>query len=135
MMFNQQAGSATRTSIIVILAVCVVLALAVKLLPKGFSDDVSKIGQGKAVVILTHDKNSVQSLNMMELLNNIRGDYTDRVEFMAIDIDSMQGQTFTRQQRVGGIMLLLFDASGVRKTVFDRTVDENQLRMALDGLD
>jgi len=108
--------------------------VAVLLLPKGFSDDLSKIGQGLPVVVLMHDKNSVKSLALMELLNKIRSDYAGKIEFLAVDIDSQEGQVFSRRQAVGAITLLLFDAHGVRRAVLDQSADENLLRSVLDGL-
>jgi len=119
---------------IAILVVCLVLVFAVLLLPKGFSDDLSKIGQGLPVVVLMHDKNSVKSLALMELLNKIRSDYAGKIEFLAVDIDSQEGQVFSRRQAVGAITLLLFDAHGVRRAVLDQSADENLLRSVLDGL-
>lgn len=107
---------------------------AVLLLPKGFSDDLSKIGQGLPVVVLMHDKNSVKSLALMELLNKIRSDYAGKIDFLAVDIDSQEGQVFSRRQAVGGITLLLFDAHGIRRAVLDQSADENSLRSVLDGL-
>ena len=54
-MIYTQTGSATRTTLIVIVGVCVFLAVAVMLLPKGFSDDLSIIGKDMAAVVLTHE--------------------------------------------------------------------------------
>lgn len=133
-MIDKQAGTVSRSGLIVVVIVCFVLGLAAMLLPKGFSDDLSKIGQGMAVIVLTHDKNSVRSMELMSLLNKIRADYKGTIEFMAVDIDSREGQIFSQRQGVDGIMLILFDAAGGRQLVFDRSVSEMDLRFALDAL-
>lgn len=133
-MIDKQAGTVSRSGLIVVVIVCFVLGLAAMLLPKGFSDDLSKIGQGMAVIVLTHDKNSVRSMELMSLLNKIRADYKGTIEFMAVDIDSREGQIFSQRQGVDGIMLILFDATGGRQLVFDRSVSEMDLRFALDAL-
>lgn len=119
---------------ITVLIVCLVIVFAIRLLPKGFSDDLSRIGQGLPVVVLMHDKNSVKSQGLMELLNRIRPDYTGRIEFLAVDIDSQQGRAFSRQQAVGAVVLLCFDARGTRRALLDQTVDAKTLRSVLEGL-
>ena len=119
---------------ITILVVCLVIIFAVRLLPKGFSDDLSRIGQGLPVVVLMHDRNSVKSQGLMELLNKIRPDYAGRIEFLAVDIDSQEGRAFSRQQAVGGVVLLCFDARGARRALLDQTVDAKSLRSVLQGL-
>ena len=102
-----QTGSARHTNLVIILVICVILFAAVMLLPKGFSDNLSKIGQGTVVVVLTHDKNTVGGMLAMELLNKIRSDYDGRVDFLAVDVNDQQGQAFTRQQGVGAVVLVL----------------------------
>lgn len=64
-----QTGSAARTTIITLVAIVAFLVVATMLLPKGFSSDTSVIGQGSYVVVLAHNKDSVQSLTLMDLLN------------------------------------------------------------------
>jgi hypothetical protein len=130
----QQAGAITRTGLIVIVLVCLVFVLAVRLLPRGFSDDLSMIGQGKAAVVLTHDKNSVRSMELMTLLNKVRADYSAGVEFLVIDIDSSTGREFIRRQGIAGVGLLFFDTAGIRRAVLDRRVNEVDLRRVLSGL-
>ncbi|HEY5602927.1 MAG TPA: hypothetical protein VIM41_07465, partial [Gammaproteobacteria bacterium] len=61
-MRHTSTGSATRTTLISVFAVTAFLAVAVMLLPKGFSGDTAIIGQGSNVVVLAHNKDSVQSL-------------------------------------------------------------------------
>lgn len=129
-----QIGSATRTTLIVVLGVGAFLAIAVMLLPKGFSDDLSRIGQGKAAVVLTHDKNSMWSLQYMELLNKIRPAYTDKVEFLVVDANTSEGQSFKQQQGVGAIVLVFFGPDGTKRGTFDNGMDETALRAELDKL-
>ena len=129
-----QGGSATRTSLIVVLVVSAFLAAAVMLLPKGFSDNLSKIGQGSAVVVLTHDKNSVRSMDFMALLNKVRSDYAGKVEFLAVDVNTSEGLAFAQQQDVGSVVLVLFGPDGTRRSVLAGGVDEKELRSALDGI-
>lgn len=137
-MTNTQTGIARYTRLIVVLVICVVLSIAFMLLPKGFSDDVSKIGQGSVVVVLIHNKNSVRSLEVMEQLNHVRSDYTGKIEFLAVDIDTREGQDFMRREGVAAVVLVLFGADGARRGVLDggigEGIDEKELRLALDDL-
>lgn len=133
-MIYTQAGSATRTSLIVVLLVGAFLAAAVMLLPRGFSDNLSKIGQGSVAVVLTHDKNAVQSMEVMTLLNIVRADYAGKVDFLAVDVNTREGQAFTRQQGVGAVVLVLFGPDGAKRGVLSGGIGEKDLRSALDGI-
>jgi hypothetical protein len=135
-MTSTQVGLARYTRLIVIFTICAILVAVVMLLPKGFSDDMSKIGQGTNVVVLTHNKNSVQSMELMELLNTVRSDYEEMVEFLVVDIDTREGQAFIRREGVsfGASVLVLFDGDGARKGILAGSVSEKELRSALDGI-
>ncbi|MGD8886498.1 MAG: hypothetical protein PVF34_12815, partial [Gammaproteobacteria bacterium] len=74
---NYQTGAAARNSLIVLVAVGVFIVVAIMLLPKGFSSDLSVIGKGTPVVVLAHNKDSVQSLKLMDMLNKVRHEYDD----------------------------------------------------------
>lgn len=129
-----QTGSARHTNLVIILFICVILVAAVMLLPKGFSDNLSKIGQGTVVVVLTHDKNTVGGMVAMELLNKVRSDYEGKVDFLAVDVNDQQGQAFTRQQGVGAVVLVLFGPDGSRRDALNAGISEKVLRSALDDI-
>ena len=129
-----QTGSARQTNLFIILFACVILVAAAMLLPKGFSDNLSIIGQGSVVVVLTHDKNAVGGMLMMDLLNKVRSDYDGKVELLAVDVNTVEGQAFTRQQGVGAIVLVLFGPEGSRRDVLGAGIGEQELRSALDNI-
>ncbi len=129
-----QTGSTTYTSLVVILVIGLSLAVAVMLLPKGFSHDLSKIGQGSVVVVLTNDKNTVRGMEVMALLNDIRSDYKGRVEFLSVDVASSKGQAFSQQQRVGSVVLVVFGPDGRRLTALGGGINEKELRLELDNI-
>jgi len=133
-MTYRQTGSASRTTLFVILVVGAFLAVAIVLLPKGFSDDLSKIGQGVAAVVLTHDKGSTRSLDLMTLLNKVRSDYTGKVEFFVVDVNSRQGQMFIQKQNVAAIALVFFSPNGEKRAMLGHGNDESELRSKLDKL-
>ena len=116
-MSHKQVGAASTTKLVIIFAICGVLAFAVTLLPKGFKSDLSLIGQGTASLVLVHDKNYVGSIQMMELMNKVRSDYKETVEFLAVDIATPEGQRFSQQQQAGAIDLVVFGADGQKRNV------------------
>ncbi len=127
-----QKGSAKLVKLGVMLAICSILVIAVMLLPKGFKDDLSLVGQGTVSVVLTHDKNLVGGTTMMALLNDIRPDYQGRVQFLAVDVVTPVGQAFLQEQRVGLINLVIFGPDGTRDRVLSGNTTEQQLRAVLD---
>lgn len=81
-------------------------------LPRGFSDDLSRIGKGQATVVLVRDKNAVQSFDLMEILNAVRDKYAGRVEFLLTDFDTPQGRAFIAANNAARVTLVLFNPSG-----------------------
>ncbi len=131
---NTQNGAALRSTLITIAIVVVALTIAATQLPRGFSEDVSVIGQGKPVVVLVHNKESMLSLNLMTLLNDVRPDYSDTVKFLAVDIATDNGRSFVeRYQLDGSIMLVLFDARGTVRGVLPNIEDAARLRSVLNN--
>ncbi len=129
-----QKGAALRSTLITIAIVVVALAIAATQLPRGFSEDVSVIGQGKPVVVLVHNKESMLSLNLMTLMNEVRPDYRDYVEFLTVDIATDNGRSFVdRYQLDGSIMLVLFDRDGAVRGILPNIEDEARLRSVLNN--
>jgi thioredoxin-like negative regulator of GroEL len=121
-----------RSRLVTLAIVGAVLAAGVMLLPKGFSDDTSKIGRGIPVVVLTHDRNTVYSQQVMELMNKVRNDYAGRFEFVVVDLGSEKDRAFLQQQRVSSVLLLVFSPDGRRLADLDNVTEEHALRAALD---
>ena len=128
-----QNGFARLINLVILLTVCVILVAAIMLLPKGFSDDLSKIGQGSVVLVLTHDKDTVGGMLAMELLNTVRSDYEGLIDFLAVDVNASQGQAFTRQQGVGSVVFVLFGPDGSRLDVLSAGINEKELRSVLNA--
>jgi len=128
-----QTGSAIRTTLVTLAAIVAFLLVAVLLLPKGFSEDISIIGQGSRVVVLAYNKDSVQSMTLMDLLNKVRSEYSNRIEFRVIDMNTPQGRAFLQQQQVQLGSLLLFAPNGTRQRAVSNIDDETELRANLDA--
>ena len=129
----RQSGAALNKLLIAI-AVAGLLSILILLLPKGFKGDLSLIGNGKFSAVLIFDKNLVGTSQMMELLNDVRSDYEDQVQFLAVDVATPTGQNFIRNERVGILDLLIFGQSGTRQEVISGGLNETQLRSLLDRI-
>jgi len=132
-MRRAHTGSALSSRLLTVGVIVVLLVIAFLMLPKGFSDDLSRIGQGSNVVVLTHNKEAVQSLDLMALLDKVRSDYAGQIEFLVVDIDTEAGKSFMEHEQIGGSALLLFDPDGTRRGVLMSVRDEQTLRAALDN--
>ena len=86
--------------------------VAVMNLPRGYSDDLSRIGKGKAAVVLVRDKNAVQTFDLMEVMNGIRDQYAGQVEFLLTDFDTAQGRAFIAANGAARATLVLLNANG-----------------------
>lgn len=87
-------------------------AAAAMNLPHGYSDDLSRIGKGQATIVLIRDKNSVNSIDLIQVLDSVRDKYTGKVEFLLTDFDTPEGRAFISANHVPSITLVLFDAGG-----------------------
>lgn len=87
-------------------------AAAAMNLPRGYSDDLSRIGQGKAAVVLIRDKNAVQSFDLMGAMDGVRGQYSGAVEFLLTDFNTPQGREFIEANNASKATLVLLDADG-----------------------
>ena len=132
-MRRRHAGSTLTSSLLTVGIIVALLVIAFLMLPKGFSDDLSRIGQGTSVAVLTHNKEAVQSLDLMALLAKVRDDYAGQIDFLAVDIDTDAGKAFMEREQIGGSALLLFDPDGTRRGVLISVRDEQTLRAALDN--
>lgn len=106
------AKSSWKGKLIVGGILLLIAAAAAMNLPRGYSDDLSRVGKGKAAVVLVRDKNAVQSFDLMEVMNGIRDQYAGRVEFLLTDFDTPEGKAFIAANNAARITLVLFDANG-----------------------
>ena len=130
-MKTRNTGFALRSGLVTMAGIVIAFAIMASLLPKGFSDDLSRIGRGTPAAVLIHNKNGVDSLNLMSRVDEVRHDFSGRLEVLIADVETDQGKLFMRQQQLGEIGLVLFAADGTRVSVVDPRLDERQLRAAL----
>ena len=128
-----QNGSTLRSSLLTIAGIIALLAFLTTQLPKGYKDDLSRVGKGTSAAVLIHNKNGVQSLDFMTLVDKVRADFEGQVEFLIADVDTDSGRKFMQAHQISKIGLVLFAPDGTRLRVIDAALDEEALRRALIG--
>jgi hypothetical protein len=101
-------------------------------LPKGsYPTDLSRIGQGQVTLVLAIDSRYSGGAAVMELLNEVRHDFADSVQFLVASLALPNGQAFADQHQASDGMVLLFDAKGQRRAVLYTPETQDELRKAL----
>ena len=102
-------------------------------LPSGaYSTDLSRVGAGRPVLVLAQDSNSTRGVAVMDLMNIIRSDYAERVDFLVANLGLADGQEFARHHAAVDGTVLLFAADGRVASVLQQTKSVGDLRQALD---
>lgn len=128
-----QTGVAWRSVLITIVAVIALVAVLGSLLPRGYKDDLSSIGKGVGTVVLVHNKNGVQSLNLMGVVDKVRSEFEGHVDFLIAEVDSPRGSAFIQAEQVNDVGLVFFSADGKRLRFVDGNIDKAALRAALSS--
>ena len=103
-------------------------AIAVSILPRGFSQDISLIGKGDNIVVLFKDPFSVGGQEKMDAMSAVRDEYNGRVTFIVADANVAQGKKFTELYGVDSAALVFFAPDGVRLNTFHDKQDKESLR-------
>ena len=126
-----QSGVAWRSVLITLAVVSALLWAVSMLLPRGYKDDLSGIGKGVGTVVLIHNKNGVQSLNLMGVVDKVRSEFESHVDFLIAEVDSPSGSAFIQAQDVKDVGLVFFSADGKRLRFVNSNIDKAALRAEL----
>ncbi len=89
------------------------VAIAWTQLPRsGLSTDLTVIGEGHPVLVLTRDVNYLGGAQVLEVLKPIRESYTERAHFRIAHLGQPDGQAFSDQHRTSDGDVSLLDAQG-----------------------
>ena len=88
------------------------VGISVMNLPRGYSDNLSMLGKGKAAVVLIRDKNAVESFDMLDVMDSLRDQYSGKVDFLLTDFNTSQGKAFMEASGSDRTNLVLADAKG-----------------------
>lgn len=132
---NQQPKSSRLRKWLIYLGITLgVLALVWSQLPRQpYSTDLSRIGQGQPAIVLAYDIKSMGGMEVMKMMDDLRGDYADRIAFLVAPLGAPHGHAFGRQFNVDNGAVVLFSAQGqaVHTLHLPNTA---ALQQALDGL-
>lgn len=135
---NAEAKSAAKGSrkikwIVGVILLMFATAVAMNL-PRGYSDDLSRIGKGKAAVVLVRDKNAVQSFDLVEVMNGLRDQYAGRVEFLLTDFNTPEGRAFIAAKGGARVTLVVLDANGKMANVLYPPQTTESVEQAIAGV-
>lgn len=103
-------------------------------LPKGsYPTDLSPIGQGRPVLVLTMDSDYLAGAAVMHLLNDVRNEFSGSVQFLVASMALENGRAFASQHDAGDGTVVLFDAKGRRVAVLHGPQSQDVLRQALQA--
>ena len=107
-------------------------ALAWSQLPRGaYPTDLTRIGQGQPALVLAYDINSMGGMEVMALLDGLRGEYADRVELLVAQLSMEDGHAFAQRHGAGNGSVMLFSGAGAHiRTI--HMPNSDRLRVALD---
>jgi len=101
-------------------------------LPKGsYPTDLSRIGQGQAVLVLAMDSHYQGGAAVMNLLHGLRDDFAGSVHFAVASLSLPDGRAFAQQHQAGDGTVVLFDAAGQRVAVLHTPQSQDEVRQIL----
>ena len=92
---------------------------------------VARLARTLDVRVLAMDSNYLGGASVMNLLNDVRHDFADSVQFLVASLALPNGQAFANQHQASDGMVLLFDAKGQRMAVLYTPQTQDELRKAL----
>jgi len=117
---------------LILLAIVAVGALLWQQLPgAAYPTDLTRVGAGRATLVLTQDNRYIGGAEVMEMMNDIRADYDGRVDFLVASIGLPDGQAFAERHASHDGTVLLFAGDGRRVGVLHGPRNSDELRSAL----
>lgn len=103
-------------------------------LPRGaYPTDLTRIGAGRAALVLAYDINSLGGMTVMALMDELRSEYADRVEFLVADLGVPAGQAFAQRHGAGSGTVVLLAEDGSHLHTLHLPANSQVLREALDA--
>jgi len=129
---NKDQSGAMKIKIVVAVLLLLLVATLILNLPRGYSDDLTRIGKGKAAVVLVRDKSAVQSFDLMEVMNGIRDRNSDKAEFLLTDFNTPEGRTFMTANGAEKVTVVVFDANGNKVNILYPPQTPASMQQAID---
>ena len=124
-----------RKWLITLAITAVVLALVWSQPPRSpYSTELTRIGQGQPALVLAYDIQSMGGMEVMAMMDELRGEYADRVEFLVAPLGAPNGRAFGQQHDAVNGTVVLFLASGAAVDKMHLPANTEALQQALEGL-
>jgi hypothetical protein len=112
-----------------------VLTLVWSQLPRSpYSTDLSRIGQGQPALVLAYDIQSMGGMAVMAMMDDLRGEYADRIAFLVAPLGAPQGEAFGRRFNLDNGSVVLFSPQGVAVNTVHLPANTAELKNALEAL-
>lgn len=122
------------TKWVVLGLIMVLAAVAVKILPRGYSDDLTRIGKGQPTIVLIREKNAVQSFDLLSVMDALRDQYAGKVEFLLSDYGTGETSVFIEKYKASKVTLVMLDGSGkLVKILYPPQTVESVKQEIVDG--
>jgi hypothetical protein len=109
--------------------------LAWSQLPRGpYSTDLARIGQGRPAIVLAYDIQTMGGMEVMAMMDTLRPNYRDRVEFLVAALGAPEGQAFGQRHRAVSGTVVLFSEAGIPVRTLHGPANAAELQQALEGL-
>ena len=132
----QHTGLSRKTKWLIYLAIAGgVLGLVWSQWPRSpYSTDLARIGQGQPALVLAYDIQSMGGMEVMAMMDELRGDYADRVNFLVAPLGAPHGLAFGQRHEAVNGTVVLFSANGEAVRTLHLPGNTAQLQQALEGL-
>lgn len=107
--------------------------LKVSAIGKPISTDLSIVGQGKPALVLVYENYSPASADALKRLNQVRGDYAARLEFVIADLGVPQGRAFANRYQLANGQVIFLQPGGQPMLATYVPEIEGDLRSYLDA--
>ena len=99
---------------------------------QGYPTDLSRVGAGTPTLVLARDGGFIGGAEVMELMNDMRADYTSRMDFLVTNLKLQEGANFAAQHGARDGSVMFFDSEGRRRGVMHMPPNAATLRAAID---
>jgi len=130
------AGLPRYAKALITLAIVAVVGLLVwRALPAGpYSTELQRIGQGRPALVLAYDIQSMGGMEVMAMMDTLRPQYEDRIEFLVAPLGAPHGRAFGERHNAVNGTVVLFAGSGQPVRTIHLPASTADLKQALQGL-
>jgi len=116
-----------------VLLVAALVGYLISATPRGFSTDLSKVGEGKTSIVAVHDVNIIASTALMDVLQRVHDRFEGHARFLVADVNTRDGRAFAERHGAGPGTLLVIDSGGSLVARSHVALDETTVITFIEG--